>query len=137
MPSILIILGDNFMQLKLIDLMSICILLISSIFLATFSAPVKASCTGCLCPGDPCRLCSLPPMTTDKIAEDEPETCKRIREEVPPISSLPGSNEYFASLDKSTMACIRNGGDVIKNSQRSQEFPSRVYCKPSETFVFK
>lgn len=118
------------MQLKLVDLIRVLIVLISSIFLGSLATLVQASCNGCLCPGDPCRLCPLPPMTTDKISEDEPETCKRIRVEVVPISSPPGTNEYFASLDKSTMACIKNGGDVIKNSRRSEAFPARAYCKP-------
>ncbi|SDX96615.1 hypothetical protein SAMN05421755_100370 [Nitrosomonas sp. Nm33] len=118
------------MQLKLVDLIRVLIVLILSIFFSSLATLVQASCKGCLCVGDPCRLCSLPPMTTDVIAEDEPETCKRIRDEVAPISSPPGTNEYFASLDKSTMACIKNGGDVIKNSRRSEAFPARVYCKP-------
>ena len=119
------------MLLKRTELINTIILIILSIFLGLLATPVRASCTGCLCPGDPCKLCPLPPMTTDAVAEDAPETCQRIREAVPPIAALPGSNEYFASLDKATMACIKNGGDVIKNSRRSQEFPSRVYCKPS------
>lgn len=119
------------MRLTRTELINIIVLIILSSFLGLLATPVRASCTGCLCPGDPCKLCPLPPMTTDAVAEDAPETCQRIREAVPPISALPGSNEYFASLDKSTMACIKNGGDVIKNSRRSQEFPSRVYCKPS------
>lgn len=118
------------MQLKQIDSMHVIALIIISIFLGLLTTSVRASCTGCLCPGNPCLLCPLPPTTTEAVADDEPETCQRIREEVPAISSLPGSNEYFSNLDKSTMACIRNGGDVIKNSRRSQEFPSRVYCKP-------
>ncbi len=90
----------------------------------------QASCSGCLCPGDPCRLCPLPAMTSDIVADDEPETCKKIRQEVPPIDSQPGSNEYFASLDQSTMSCVKNGGDVIKNSRRNEIFTSRYYCKP-------
>ncbi|MCO6427557.1 MAG: hypothetical protein J5I83_05745 [Nitrosomonas communis] len=118
------------MPLKRINVVFVLIILISSISLSLLANTVQASCTGCLCPGDPCRLCPLPPMTTDKATEDDPETCKSIRKEVTPISSPPGTNEYFASLDKSTMACIKNGGDVIKNSRRSELFPSRVYCKP-------
>lgn len=90
----------------------------------------QASCSGCLCPGNPCRLCPLPAMTNDIIADDDPETCKKIQQEVPPIDSQPGSNEYFTNLDKSTMSCVKNGGDVIKNSRRSEIFPSRYYCKP-------
>lgn len=91
---------------------------------------VQASCSGCLCPGNPCRLCPLPAMNSDVIADDDPEICKKIRQEVPPIDSQPGSNEYFASLDMATRSCVKNGGDVIKNSRRSDIFPSRYYCKP-------
>lgn len=90
----------------------------------------QASCSGCLCPGNPCRLCPLPAMNSDAVADDDPEICKRIRQEVPPIDSQPGSNEYFASLDMATRSCVKNGGDVIKNSRRSDIFPSRYYCKP-------
>lgn len=90
----------------------------------------QASCNGCLCPGDPCRLCPLPAMISDIVADDDPETCKKIRQEVLPIDSQPGSNEYFASLDMATRSCVKNGGDVIKNSRRSDIFPSRYYCKP-------
>jgi hypothetical protein len=28
------------------------------------------------------------------------------------------------------MECVRNGGDVVMNSRRSKEFPSKHYCKP-------
>lgn len=118
------------MQLKLVNLIRVFLLVLLTILLGTLATTTQASCNGCLCPGDPCRLCPLPPMTTDMIAADEPETCRLIREEVAPISSPPGTNEYFASLNKSTMACIKSGGDVIKNSRRSEGFPSRVYCKP-------
>lgn len=92
--------------------------------------PVQAACTGCLCPGDPCQLCPLPAMVDDPVMSDEPDICARIRAIVPPISDPPGSNEYFYSLDDSTLACIREGGDVIRNSRRNEEFTSRVYCKP-------
>ena len=90
----------------------------------------QALCSGCLCLGNPCHLCSLPAMISDIVADNDPETCKKIRQEVPPIDSQPGSNEYFASLDQSTMSCVKNGGDVIKNTRRSEIFPSRYYCKP-------
>lgn len=92
--------------------------------------PESLPCRGCLCPGNPCRLCPLPLNIADPAPDDEPQTCRRIRETVPPISDLPGSNEYFASLDKATLACIRNGGDVLKNNNRSPLFPARFYCKP-------
>lgn len=118
------------MPLTINNLIQLAALLILSSFLNPLTAYAQASCTGCLCPGDPCQLCPLPPSTDDKISENDPETCQRIRADVPPIADLPGSNEYFASLDKSTMACIKHGGDVIKNHRKSPEFPARVYCKP-------
>ncbi len=94
------------------------------------SASISANCKGCLCPGNPCRLCPLPPHTADPVAEDEPETCRIIREAVPPASFQPGENEYFTNLDKATMVCIRSGGDVIRNTRRAEGYPARVYCKP-------
>lgn len=100
------------------------------LWLGIVAAPVQAACKGCLCPGDPCGLCPLPPMVDDPIKPDESDVCARIRESVPPISDLPGSNEYFASLDRATMVCIREGGDVIRNARRNEEFTARVYCKP-------
>lgn len=90
----------------------------------------SADCKGCLCPGDPCQLCPLPLNVNDPVPAEEPETCRRIREIVPPIADLPGSNEYFVSLDRALIACVRNGGDVIKNTRRSDLFPARFYCKP-------
>lgn len=89
-----------------------------------------AGCSGCLCPGDPCKLCPLPAMQDVPPKPNEHELCVRIRESVPPTLAQPGSNEYFPSLDKATMVCVREGGDVIRNKQRNVEFPSRVYCKP-------
>jgi hypothetical protein len=61
-----------------------------------------ADCSGCLCPGDPCKLCPLPAMQDVPPKPNEHELCARIRESVPPTLAQPGSNE----------------------------FPSRVYCKP-------
>ena len=101
-----------------------------SVWLGILTLPAQASCQGCLCPGDPCGLCPLPPMEGAPIKPNESETCAKIRERVPPTSAQPGSNEYFPSLDSSTMACVKEGGDVIRNKQRSEEFPSRFYCKP-------
>ncbi len=104
--------------------------LATGLWLSLVAAPVQAACNGCLCPGDPCGLCPLPPMTDDLIKPSESDVCARIREIIPPISDLPGSNEYFNSLDRATMVCIREGGDVIRNSRRNEEFSARVYCKP-------
>lgn len=92
--------------------------------------PGHASCNGCLCSGDPCNLCSLPAIQDALPKPNEPELCVRIREKVPPTSAQPGSNEYFPSLDKSIKVCVNEGGDVIRNKQRTAEFPSRFYCKP-------
>lgn len=94
------------------------------------TSAAAARCKGCLCPGNPCQLCRLPPHTDDPIPENEPETCRAVREAVPPASFQPGENEYFTNLDKSTMVCIRSGGDVIPNTRRAPGYPGRVYCKP-------
>lgn len=94
------------------------------------SASTNTRCKGCLCPGNPCQLCPLPPHTDDPVPENEPVTCRLIREAVPPAPFLPGENEYFPNLDKSTMVCIRSGGDVIRNTRRAEGYPARVYCKP-------
>ncbi|PTN13009.1 hypothetical protein [Nitrosomonas aestuarii] len=106
------------------------IVTVSGLWLILLAVPTYASCEGCLCPGDPCQLCSLPPMESEPPKPDEPEVCARIRAKVPPTSAQPGSNEYFPSLDRSTAACVAEGGDVIRNRRRSDEFPSRFYCKP-------
>jgi len=98
------------------------------------TVPVQAACVGCLCPGDPCQLCPLPAMAGAPAGADEPEVCAQIKAIVPPISDLPGSNEYFYSLDKSMLACVKAGGDVIRNPRRNAEFTSRVYCKPPTVF---
>ncbi len=110
--------------------MKIILTFIISLLLSIIALPVQAACTGCLCPGDPCGLCPLPAMKDTPPKPNESEICVRLREIVPPISALPGSNEYFPSLDRSTMACVREGGDVIRNSRSNEEFPSRFYCKP-------
>jgi len=102
----------------------------TGLWLIIFAVPVQASCEGCLCPGDPCRLCPLPAIESDTIKPDEPEICARIRNRVPPTSAQPGANEYFPSLDQSIAVCVNEGGDVIRNRRRSEEFPSRFYCKP-------
>jgi hypothetical protein len=118
--------------------------MIYSIFLMLLALPMASSaqtqstdtnatptkCRGCLCPGNPCQLCRLPPHSDDPIPENEPVTCRAIREAIPPAPFQPGENEYFANLDKSTMMCIRSGGDVIPNNRRAPGYPARVYCKP-------
>lgn len=100
-------------------------------FMLMLSAwPVQAACEGCLCSGDLCRLCPLPAVKDAPVKENEADICARIRDKVPPTAAKPGENEYFSSLDRSMMICVREGGDVIKNRKRSDEFPSRFYCKP-------
>jgi hypothetical protein len=111
------------------------ILPVAGLWLILLTMPVQASCEGCLCPGDPCRLCPLPAMENDAIRSDEPEICARIRARVSPTSAQPGANEYFPSLDQSIAACVSEGGDVIRNRRRSEEFPSRFYCKPPTSAV--
>lgn len=118
------------MNLRLTGLVKIVGALVMGIWFGIVAAPVQAVCKGCLCSGDPCGLCPLPPMVGDHIKSNESDVCTRIRESVLPISDLPGSNEYFASLDRATMVCIREGGDVIRNARRNEEFTARVYCKP-------
>jgi hypothetical protein len=94
-------------------------------------APVQgAECSGCLCPGNPCGLCALPPVKGAAPIAGESDTCRKIRETVAPVSKNTEPNEYYASKDKSIQECVRSGGDVIINSGRNKEFPSRHYCKP-------
>ncbi len=118
------------MRLELISMFKMFFILIFGLCLAILAAPAQASCKGCLCPGDPCGLCPIPAMADVPSKPNESEICARIREKVPPTSAQPGSNEYFPNLDKSTMVCVSEGGDVIRNRGRSEEFPSRFYCKP-------
>jgi len=106
------------------------LIIVYSLGLILLAPQVYASCSGCLCSGDPCNLCPLPAMLGVSPKSNEPELCARIREKVPPTAAQPGSNEYFPSLDMATMVCVREGGDVIKNKKTSAEFPSRFYCKP-------
>lgn len=124
-------------QLKLSGVIKLVSTFATVLWLSIVVAPAQAACNGCLCPGDPCKLCPLPPMEDDLINPGETDLCARIREIVPPITDLPGSNEYFYSLDRATMVCIREGGDVIKNSRRNKEFPARVYCKPPAALLTK
>jgi hypothetical protein len=101
-----------------------------AILLAMSAAAAKAECSGCLCPGNPCKLCPLPPMKDAPPVPGEPDTCVKIKEKVPAVSASTEPNAHYASLDKSIMECVRNGGDVVMNSRRSKEFPSKHYCKP-------
>ena len=118
------------MHTRTIDGLRVIAPLVLGLLLGIPAMPVQAECTGCLCPGDPCRLCPLPSMKNIPPAADEPDTCLKIRERVPPISANPGTNEHFASQDKATMECVRSGGDIIRNPRKSKEFPSKLYCKP-------
>lgn len=124
---------------SIISFLKLLVIYFFGAWLAVFAGPSVAqkqnSCSGCLCPDDPCNLCPLPPMTDVPPSPNESEMCARIRERVPPTSAQPGSNEYFPSLDRSTAVCISEGGDVIRNRRRSDEFPARVYCKPPAAMV--
>jgi hypothetical protein len=104
--------------------------LILAIMLTAFAAVAQAECSGCLCPGNPCKLCPLPPAKNASSDPEEPDTCLKIRQRVPPVSANTDPDEHYASLDKSIMECVRNGGDVVMNSRRNKEFPSKHYCKP-------
>ncbi|WP_176754748.1 hypothetical protein [Nitrosospira sp. Nl5] len=108
--------------------------LIAPLFLALLlSLPAiaaQAECSGCLCPGNPCKLCALPPTENIPPAPDEAETCLKIRENVAPVSKNTEPSKHYASLNNSMRECVKNGGDVIVNSRRNNEFPSKHYCKP-------
>ncbi|HET7061985.1 MAG TPA: hypothetical protein VFI43_07385 [Nitrosospira sp.] len=93
-------------------------------------AQAEAECSGCICPGNPCKLCPLPPVKNGSAVSQEADTCRKIQEKVPPVSKHTEPNEHYASLNRSIMECVRNGGDVLMNSRRSTEFPSKHYCKP-------
>ena len=118
------------MRIRSINWLRVMVPLVITLTLGISATPAQADCSGCICLGDPCRLCALPPMKNIPLAADEPDTCRKIREKVPPISASPGSNEHFASQDKATMECIKSGGDIIKNHHRTKDFPSKLYCKP-------
>lgn len=104
--------------------------LILSLMLGMPATSAQAECSGCLCPGNPCRLCPLPPAANASPATEESDTCLKIKQKVPSVSVNTDPDEYYASLDKSIMECVRNGGDVVMNSRRNKEFPSKHYCKP-------
>lgn len=114
----------------LLSVLKVSVIILFNMGLITYAPPMLANCEGCLCPGDPCNLCPLPAMESDRLRPNEPDLCVRIRNRVPPTSAQPGSNEYFPNLDKSIMVCINEGGDVIRNKQRNAEYSSRFYCKP-------
>ncbi|MEO8991662.1 MAG: hypothetical protein ABI284_04190 [Nitrosospira sp.] len=101
-----------------------------AIILGGAATIAQAECVGCLCPGDPCKLCPLPPVKSTPPVVDEPDICLKIRERVTPISKNTEPNQHYESVNKSIMECVRNGGDVIMNSRRNKEFPSKQYCKP-------
>ena len=104
--------------------------LVLAVALGISGSGAQAECSGCLCPGNPCKLCPLPPVKNNSPVSDQSDTCKKIQERVPPVSKNTEPNEHYASLHKSITECVRNGGDVLMNSRRSQEFPSKHYCKP-------
>ncbi len=118
------------MKLKPIRLLNTLMVGTVSLMLWFIAVPAQAACSGCLCPGDPCNLCPLPAIEGAEQKADEPEVCARIKEAVPPTPHPRGSNEHFDSLDRSVIECVKNGGDVIVNSRRNEEFPSKHYCKP-------
>ena len=118
------------MNAKSTDIWRIIIPFLVAWILGMFATVVQAECTGCLCPGNPCKLCSLPPTTSLPPAPDEADACLRIRERVPAISKNTEPNEHYSSLNNSMRECVKNGGDVIVNSRRNKEFPSKHYCKP-------
>lgn len=100
------------------------------LILALSATVAHAECTGCLCPGNPCKLCALPPTKNIPPSLDEADICLRIREKIPPISKETEPDVHYASLNNSMRECVKNGGDVIMNSRRNKEFPSKHYCKP-------
>lgn len=117
-------------MMKMQTILKVSLFFMGSLGVIMLVSPTYANCNGCLCPGDPCNLCAIPVLQDTPLKPNESELCARIREKIPPIAAQPGSNEYFSSLDRSTMICVSEGGDVIRNRQRNAEFPSRFYCKP-------
>jgi hypothetical protein len=112
------------------DILPLIAPLVLAIMLAASATVALAECSGCLCPGNPCKLCPLPPAKNASPVPEESDTCLKIRQKVPAVSANTDPNEHYASLDKSIMECVRNGGDVVMNSRRNKEFPSKHYCKP-------
>ncbi|ARO88467.1 hypothetical protein EBAPG3_012190 [Nitrosospira lacus] len=118
------------MNMKSIDMLRLIIPLILASLLGVFATVVQAECSGCLCPGNPCKLCALPPTKNISSAPNEAAACLKIREKVSPVSKNTEPNEHYASLNNAMRECVKNGGDVIVNSRRNKEFPSKHYCKP-------
>ena len=62
--------------------------LVVAILLAASATVVKAECSGCLCPGNPCKLCPLPPTKdappgprrTGHVRENKRESTARYRQ---------------------------------------------------------
>lgn len=120
------------MNMKSIDMLRLIspFVLASLLGISATAAQSQSQCSGCLCPGNPCKLCSLPPTKDISPTGDEVAACLKIREKVPPVSKNTEPNEHYASLNNAMRECVKNGGDVIVNSRRSKEFPSKHYCKP-------
>lgn len=118
------------MNKKSVDVPGLMGLLVLALILALSATVAHAECTGCLCPGNPCKLCALPPTKNIPPSLDEADTCLRVREKIPPISKETEPDVHYASLNNSMRECVKNGGDVIMNSRRNKEFPSKHYCKP-------
>jgi hypothetical protein len=118
------------MNKKLADVLGLMGLLALALILALSATVTHAECTGCLCPGNPCKLCALPPTKNIPPSLDEADVCLGIREKIPPISKETEPDVHYASLNNSMRECVKNGGDVIVNSRRNKEFPSKHYCKP-------
>ncbi|KIO48922.1 hypothetical protein SQ11_09070 [Nitrosospira sp. NpAV] len=118
------------MKMKSIDMLRLISPLVLASLLGISTTAAHAQCSGCLCPGNPCKLCALPPTKDISPAGDEVAACVKIREKVPPVSKNTEPNEHYASLNNSMRECVKNGGDVIVNSRRNKEFPSKHYCKP-------
>ena len=122
--------GKVIMSMKSTGVFRLIAPLVLALLLGVPATVAQAECTGCLCPGNPCKLCSLPPMQNIPPSSDEADTCLKIREIVPPVSKNTEPSKHYASLNNSMRECVKNGGDVIVNSRRNSEFPSKHYCKP-------
>lgn len=118
------------MGMKSISVLRLITPLVLALLLGLPTMTAQAECSGCLCPGNPCKLCTLPPRQDIPPAPDEAEACLKIRENVAPVSKNTEPSKHYASLNNSMRECVKNGGDVIVNSRRNSEFPSKHYCKP-------
>src|SRR5689334_16754227 len=52
---------------------------------AVLQAQAEAECSGCICPGNPCNLCPLPPVKNGSAISQEADTCRKIQEKVPSV----------------------------------------------------